>query len=38
MPYSAAQERLRKALVGVAAGDTVPIVRVFEDRLPDPKV
>jgi hypothetical protein len=35
--YGAAQARLRKALVGVAAGDAVPIMtRVFEDGLPVP--
>ena len=38
MPYRAAQVRLRKALVGVAAGDPAPIMtRVFEDRFPDPQ-
>jgi hypothetical protein len=38
MPYKAAQARLRKALVGVAAGDPAPIVtRVFGDRPPDPQ-
>jgi hypothetical protein len=38
MPYRAAQARLRKALVGVAAGDPAPIMtRVFGDRLPDPQ-
>jgi hypothetical protein len=38
MPYRAAQARLRKALVGVAAGDRPHIIaRVFDDRLPDPR-
>jgi hypothetical protein len=38
MSYTTAQVRLRKALVGVAAGD-VParVARAFEDRLPDPQ-
>jgi hypothetical protein len=37
MPYKAAQARLRKALVGVAAGDPAPIVkRVFGNRLMAP--
>jgi hypothetical protein len=36
-PYSAAKARLRKALVGVAAGDRAPIpTRVF-GGLPDPQ-
>jgi hypothetical protein len=38
MPYRAAELRLRKALVGVAAGDApVLVARVFEDRRPDPQ-
>jgi hypothetical protein len=38
MPYRAAQARLRKAIVAVAAGDRPAIVaRVFEDRFPDPQ-
>jgi hypothetical protein len=33
MPYAAAQARLRKALVGIAAGDAPAIVRrVFGGR------
>jgi hypothetical protein len=37
-PYTAAKARLRRALVGIAAGDRPSVIaRVFEDRPPDPQ-
>jgi hypothetical protein len=37
--YRAAEQRLRKAIIGIAAGKTPPsiVARVFEDGLPDPQ-